>query len=364
MDKATILIPDISGFTEFLSQTEIEHSTHIINELLEIIIAEDQLDFFLSEIEGDAVLFYRKGESPTTEALVKQCLRMFSAFHHQLKIIARDTVCQCGACQMTHNLNLKFIIHSGELFEYKINRFVKASGIDMIIAHRLLKNQVPGDEYILISDKLAQQAETKVGDVNLKWQKAADQYASIGAVPYQYATLEAIREAIPPPPVRDNPALDQIHPDDRTLSIEVKAPMKHVYQTLVNVEKRVLWVNGMKKVDWQPTTERLGTKHVCFTNGLRLEHTIIKTEFLSKEIKYYEKVRFLELLTEVMNLYQVKTLDEHRSEIALTIKMQKSYLIPRFIFNTMVKGIKSDLESLKSLCENEIRQANGLSVVK
>ncbi len=364
MDKATILIPDISGFTEFLSQTEIEHSTHIINELLEIIIAENKLDFFLSEIEGDAVLFYRKGEAPTRESLIEQCLLMFRAFHHQLKIIARDTVCQCGACQMTHNLNLKFIVHAGELFEYKINRFVKASGIDMIIAHRLLKNQVPGDEYILISDKLGGPAGHEVGDTSLSWHKAEDRYDSIGAVPYHYTTLQAIREAIPPPPHRDNPALEQISPDDRTLSIKVMAPMKHVYQTLVNVEKRVLWVNGMKKVDWQPSTERLGTKHVCFTNGLRLEHTIIKTEFEASEIRYYEKVRFLELLTEVMNLYQVKKLTEEESEIALTIKMQRSYLIPRFIFNTMVKGIKNDLENLKTLCENELQQETSLSAVK
>ncbi len=355
MDKATILIPDISGFTEFLSQTEIEHSTHIINELLEIIIAENKLDFFLSEIEGDAVLFYRKGESPSTEALIEQCLGMFKAFHHQLKIIARDTVCQCGACQMTHNLNLKFIVHAGELHEYKINRFVKACGIDMIIAHRLLKNQVPGDEYILISENISKEPNTRSEPSILKWEKAEDQYASIGSVPYHYTTLEKIREAIPSPPERDNPALEAINPDDRTLSVEVNAPMKHVYQTLVNVEKRVLWVNGMKKVDWQPTNERLGTKHVCFTNGLRLEHTIIKTEFAPEEIRYFEKVRFLELLTEVMNLYQVKQLKEDRTELALTIKMQKSYLIPRFIFNTMVKGVKQDLENLKNLCEHELQ---------
>jgi len=33
-DHATILIPDISGYTEFLSKTELDHSSHIINELL------------------------------------------------------------------------------------------------------------------------------------------------------------------------------------------------------------------------------------------------------------------------------------------------------------------------------------------
>lgn len=364
MDKATILIPDISGFTEFLSHTEIEHSTHIINELLEIIIKENSLDFFLSEIEGDAVLFYKKGDSPSTMALIEQCLCMFEAFHYQLKVIARDTVCQCGACQMTHNLNLKFIIHSGEIFEYKINRFIKASGIDMIIAHRLLKNQVPGDEYILLSKGVEDQAGSIESSRDLKWNTAADQYASIGQINYKYTSLRQIRKALPSPPARENPALEQIRPNDQTISIDIAAPMKHVYQTLVNVEKRVLWVNGMKKVDWEATTERLGTKHVCFTSGLRLEHTIVKTEFLPTQINYYEKVRFLELLTEVMDLYQVKALSPSQSSLSLTISMQKSYLIPRFIFNTLVRGIKQDLINLKALCEKEVEQEITLSAVK
>ena len=33
-DSATILIPDISGYTEFLTKTALVHSSHIINELL------------------------------------------------------------------------------------------------------------------------------------------------------------------------------------------------------------------------------------------------------------------------------------------------------------------------------------------
>ena len=36
-DYATILIPDISGYTEFLSKTELDHSSHIISELLELL---------------------------------------------------------------------------------------------------------------------------------------------------------------------------------------------------------------------------------------------------------------------------------------------------------------------------------------
>src|SRR5262249_2870899 len=112
-ERAIILIPDISGFTGFTGATEIDHAAHIITELLELIVASNETDFRLAEIEGDAVLFYRKGEPPRREQLVGQCLRMFANFHQRLKVIERDTVCQCGACQTASNLTLKFIAHFG-----------------------------------------------------------------------------------------------------------------------------------------------------------------------------------------------------------------------------------------------------------
>ena len=98
-ESATILIPDISGYTEFLTKTELVHSSHIINELLEAILAANSGEFVLSEVEGDALLLYRKGKPIEADALVRQCLGMFESFHTQLKIIERDSVCQCGACK-------------------------------------------------------------------------------------------------------------------------------------------------------------------------------------------------------------------------------------------------------------------------
>lgn len=55
--QAFLFMPDISGFTQFVNKTEIEHSTHIIQELLEIIIDANELKMELIEIEGDAVFF-------------------------------------------------------------------------------------------------------------------------------------------------------------------------------------------------------------------------------------------------------------------------------------------------------------------
>ena len=57
-DKGLLFIPDISGFTKFVNETEIEHSRIIIEELLENIINSNKMGLHVSEVEGDAVLFY------------------------------------------------------------------------------------------------------------------------------------------------------------------------------------------------------------------------------------------------------------------------------------------------------------------
>ncbi len=56
-DSATLFIPDISGFSRFIDETEISHSQHIVTELLEALIDANELDLVVSEVEGDAVFF-------------------------------------------------------------------------------------------------------------------------------------------------------------------------------------------------------------------------------------------------------------------------------------------------------------------
>ena len=159
---STIMIANMTGYTDFISTTELEHSSHIVNELLELIVEADELELTVSEIEGDAVLFYKTGDAIPCEALVQQCLAMFHSFHRKLKIIERDSVCQCGVCQNASNLGLKFVAHFGPLKEISVANFKKASGLDMIVAHRLLKNDIAAEEYVLVTDPYLTQLDGRI----------------------------------------------------------------------------------------------------------------------------------------------------------------------------------------------------------
>ncbi|MFZ1518720.1 MAG: DUF2652 domain-containing protein [Ignavibacteriaceae bacterium] len=151
-NPTTIFFPDISGFTEFVNQTEIEHGQHIIASLLEEIIESNYLDFIVSEIEGDAILFYKGGDKLSTTEILKLCIDIYNKFHEKLKELDNSTNCECGACSSISKLKLKFIIHFGKVSFIKIYNFEKLYGLDVIIAHRLLKNNIPSKEYVLITN--------------------------------------------------------------------------------------------------------------------------------------------------------------------------------------------------------------------
>lgn len=154
--NALIYFPDISGYTNFVNQTEINHSQLIIVDLLETIIKTLTLPFTISEIEGDAILFYKFGEPPKYEELIKESKNIFIKYHEKLKHIVKHNHCKCDACAGAYNLSLKFIVHFGIINLIKVGDFNKLFGKDLIIAHKLLKNSLKQKEYILLTDYYTQ----------------------------------------------------------------------------------------------------------------------------------------------------------------------------------------------------------------
>lgn len=150
-----IFIPDISGFTQFVNSVELKHSQHIISELLEVLLDTNEMGLKVSEVEGDAILFYKLGELPDLDVTYKQVEKMFMSFHKHLELYESRRTCHCNACTSAIHLSLKIITHYGEFTEYKIKDFLKLIGKDIIIAHQLLKNDIAEHEYWLITSNLS-----------------------------------------------------------------------------------------------------------------------------------------------------------------------------------------------------------------
>jgi len=196
-NRGLLFIPDISGFTKFINETEIEHSRMIIQELLEVLINANQIGLTVSEIEGDAILFYKFGESPDLAALYKQVENMFCAFHRHLIIYEHRRFCQCEACLSAIRLTLKVVTHYGEFTSYNVKQFNKLIGKDVIVAHQLLKNDIDKHEYWLVTEKMNQDPPSLASWMN--WNSSAKATES-GEIPFHYTQLEQLKFALPADP--------------------------------------------------------------------------------------------------------------------------------------------------------------------
>lgn len=258
-----IFIPDISGFTKFVNRTEIEHSRYIIEELLETIINSNQLGLTVSEIEGDAILFYKFGDPPKLQQLVQQVEKMFTEFHRQIRNYEYRRLCQCSACINAVDLSLKVIIHYGEFSSYKVREFSKLLGKDIIIAHQLLKNDIETHEYMLLTDFPAKE-ELQDLPAWVNW-SAGKKITESGEVPFSYSMLTSLKETLAADPV------PELEPQEKikmlTASREFNIDILGLLAVIGSYSERSAWQDGVQKAE-QVTDKipQLGTRHRCVMN--------------------------------------------------------------------------------------------------
>jgi hypothetical protein len=360
-NTALIFIPDISGFTEFITQTEIKHSNHIISELLEIIINSNQLNLLVSEIEGDAVLFYRKGNPPKIEEVIRQTKKMFIDFHTHLKIIQRDNVCQCGACRSAINLTLKFIVHYGFLNETVIQNFTKIMGSDVILAHRLLKNNIEEAEYILLTDKYFKTQEVSKLQLEpwIKFKEHTEDYENFEKTEIKYALLSEIRKEVPAIPKAKKYSSSNSKPDTEFF---INAPILLVHETLTDSEAKLEYVPGLKSIKDSSPINRVNGHHTCVFDDLEIHFVTQSSEKKEQKINYIEEgeasigfafiadYRLLEKDggTDIsLNIFPKKLYDERDSGIKRILKNLKR----RIIISKLKQNFKKNLPLFKNYCE-------------
>lgn len=351
-----IFIPDISGFTKFVSENEIDHSTHIIEELLEIIVDSNEIDLEISEIEGDAVLFYRFGAPPTLNEIIAQSKGMFIRFHEQLKLYERDRVCQCGACSTAQYLTLKMVAHYGELSELKVKERSKLLGEDMIVAHRLLKNEVNNDEYLLLSGKYLESVDTLGSLKDDDWAtllKGESTYGEIGTVNYEYAALTPLRKL-----VNEAPERPPIEESDKPIVVSgiVNAPIKYLHE-LVSDPSYKPKIGGIEiEQDGESVIPKIGSKHVCIVPGGRLSFEAIQTQITDGYIEYGEHAENLPILGEANIINKLTRVDDSRTKLEIEVHYFPNNVLEKlkyFLAKPLLKqGSKKGLEGVKAYAES------------
>ena len=183
--KVVLVIVDISGYTQFIRSEKMSavHAEEIIFDLLEAVIDKAAYPLTLNKLEGDAALLYaelKDDETAVARDVACQVQAFFDVFYERARLLSSERAdCDCNACQRILDLRLKAFLHYGEVVFKKIRQFEEMAGEDVIIAHRLVKNSIPSNEYILMTEPFYQLA----GELpNMKMETHQETYDELGSI--------------------------------------------------------------------------------------------------------------------------------------------------------------------------------------
>jgi len=138
-----LVLVDISGYTSFVAQTEIEHAGMALSYLLETIVEKMDDLLTIAKLEGDAVFAYVEDEKlEDCQLLMGLIDRTYLAFRDKALALHSQATCPCRACRALPILDLKFILHHGDFVLQQVAGIRDLLGTDVNLIHRLLKNGV------------------------------------------------------------------------------------------------------------------------------------------------------------------------------------------------------------------------------
>jgi len=124
------LLADISGFVDFLNDSETDHAHEIIQELLEFLIKKISPVFTVAQIDNDAIFaFAQEGGFSRGESLFELLEATYTAYKNQLVQVSRVRSCRCNACTNAPKLDLKFAVHFGEYIPHEFNDQFDLTGL-------------------------------------------------------------------------------------------------------------------------------------------------------------------------------------------------------------------------------------------
>lgn len=185
-----LCIPDISGFTQFMSEVDYNLASVVIPSLLNEIIYANTIGLKVAEIEGDAIFFYKQGDLPTFKQLMNQCFSFHRDFYQRLSTLKKQYENNEHANKIPEILGLKIILHYSENVGLtQIGNRIKLLGEDVIIAHKLLKNGIREDEYLLVTEALLDKYKKEFDDdvaLTSFFENNKEYYEHIEHVNYKY----------------------------------------------------------------------------------------------------------------------------------------------------------------------------------
>lgn len=236
-----LIITDISGYTSFLTKSELEHAHDILDSLFKTLLGNIKPPLMVAKLEGDAIfVFSPKGSFIQGQTLLESIENIYFAFGFALESMRLNTTCTCNACKMIPTLDLKFAIHHGEFIQAMVGGSEELSGPDVILVHRLLKNTVIESTgvkaYAFLTEAAA--AAMELGEITGGMIAHTENYEHIGDVKGYVHDLKPIFAQMK---ARKN---IKVEPDKEWIKVaaDVAAPAALVWDYLNTPSLRATWM--------------------------------------------------------------------------------------------------------------------------
>ena len=268
LQEGALVLADISGYSKFIAQTEVEHSWSILHELLDTMVRSLQGRMDVSQVEGDAILFI---SGLSTADVIRSLEGTFVAFHRRLRDMQAVTTCPCSACANIGILKLKFVVHHGRFSRQRLGAVEQLHGTDVIVAHRLLKNTIPSKEYLLVTDPVL---ERLPDEMRRQFQPHTEQ-SDVGSISGGYREIADLWEEA------RAAERQRVTPDEALVNSEVTvdAPQSLVYRLMLEpaVMQRYLFADDVDEVPGA-RGEDLGSEFHCHHGGSMVSMRVINME--------------------------------------------------------------------------------------
>lgn len=342
-----------------MQSTEIEHSRHVIAELLEIIIRANADEFDLAEIEGDALFFYKEGMVPSLDKLMAKVEAVFSAFYSHLKLMEKNRICPCNACATAPNLDLKIVAHSGELHFISVQDREKPFGTEVIEVHRLLKNSIDSQNYLLLSRELTEHlglSENYKGDL-FTFSPGKDIYDD-NPLDYQYALLE--KDKLELAPFAQVKQYEFDRPPNLSMEKDFPIPAAELFEYISNFVYRHHLVDGDHSFEFNENeVTRIGSKHVCVVDGDHIDFVTVTKAGEPGQLIYGELTTTPRIVDELFSFSVINPLGDTTCKLETQIYWTarsplKKLAIALFVKKQMRKNIITSIKMLTEFVDSRI----------
>jgi class 3 adenylate cyclase len=274
-EDTCLLIADISGYTGYLTSTEIEHAQDVISDFIETVIKALEPTFELIETEGDAVFVVAPAGEIDGQLVLDIVDATYFTFRRHSRSVVQATTCECNACRQIGSLDLKFVVHTGAVIKATMGRRTSVTGPAVIVAHRLLKNSVVDTlgprAYLLLTESAVR--DLQLDAHALTGVQLTESYEHIGEVPTLVIDLEERWMAAEASgELRITPAAASV-----TCTMDVDSPPAAVWDAFLNPWKRLAY-SGLTGVEeeWQSGRRDRGTIVHCAHGDLVILQELVE----------------------------------------------------------------------------------------